>query len=50
MKRFLLLVLGAFVFSTSYMGDTEGAEKLLKMSTTTSTENSGLLDILLPEF
>jgi len=27
-----------------------GAEKVLKMSTTTSTENSGLLDILLPVF
>ncbi len=27
-----------------------GAGKVLKMSTTTSTENSGLLDILLPEF
>ena len=27
-----------------------GAEKIIKMSTTTSTENSGLLDLLLPEF
>lgn len=27
-----------------------GSEKMLKMSTTTSTENSGLLDVLLPEF
>jgi tungstate transport system substrate-binding protein len=27
-----------------------GAEKILKMSTTTSTENSGLLDVLLPLF
>jgi tungstate transport system substrate-binding protein len=27
-----------------------GAEKFLQMSTTTSTENSGLLDVLLPEF
>lgn len=26
-----------------------GADKLLKMSTTTSTENSGLLDVLLPQ-
>ncbi|MCP4576494.1 MAG: tungsten ABC transporter substrate-binding protein, partial [Deltaproteobacteria bacterium] len=26
------------------------AEKIIKMSTTTSTENSGLLDLLLPEF
>ena len=28
----------------------KGQEKVLKMSTTTSTENSGLLDVLLPEF
>ena len=27
-----------------------GAEEVIKMSTTTSTENSGLLDVLLPEF
>ena len=27
-----------------------GEEKILKMSTTTSTENSGLLNVLLPEF
>ena len=38
------------MFSISSMGDTESAEKLLKMSTSTSTENSGLLDVLLPEF
>ncbi|UCF86305.1 MAG: substrate-binding domain-containing protein [Desulfobacteraceae bacterium] len=30
-------------------GTTMGADKVLKMSTTTSTENSGLLDVLLPE-
>lgn len=30
-------------------GTTLGADKILKMSTTTSTENSGLLDVLLPE-
>lgn len=29
---------------------TIGAEKIIKMSTTTSTENSGLLGVLLPEF
>ena len=39
-----IVVLGLFATSTS------GAEKVLKMSTTTSTENSGLLDLLLPEF
>jgi len=30
-------------------GITMGADKILKMSTTTSTENSGLLDVLLPQ-
>jgi tungstate transport system substrate-binding protein len=50
MKRFVLWVLGALVFPVSFVGHTESAEKLLKMSTTTSTENSGLLDVLLPEF
>ncbi|MEJ2236390.1 MAG: hypothetical protein P8X67_21000 [Syntrophobacterales bacterium] len=39
-----IVVLGLFATSAS------GAEKVLKMSTTTSTENSGLLDLLLPEF
>jgi len=28
----------------------EGASQIIKMSTTTSTENSGLLEVLLPEF
>jgi tungstate transport system substrate-binding protein len=28
----------------------KAADKVIKMSTTTSTENSGLLDVLLPEF
>ena len=39
-----IVVLGLFATSAS------GAEKVLKMTTTTSTENSGLLDLLLPEF
>ena len=39
-----ILILGLFATSAS------GAGKVLKMSTTTSTENSGLLDLLLPEF
>ena len=42
----LTLVVALFVVS----GTTRADEKLLKMSTTTSTENSGLLDVLLPEF
>ena len=39
-----IVVLGLFATGAS------GAEKVLKMSTTTSTENSGLLDLLLPMF
>ncbi len=42
-----LIVLGA-LFSLS--SDAFGEEKILRMSTTTSTENSGLLGVLLPEF
>ena len=39
-----VLISGIFATSVS------GAEKIVKMSTTTSTENSGLLDLLLPQF
>ena len=39
-----VLILGICATSVS------GAEKVIKMSTTTSTENSGLLDLLLPQF
>ena len=40
----------AVIFATCVVpGTTLGADKILKMSTTTSTENSGLLDVLLPE-
>jgi len=47
-KPYLLLVLILFwlIFPRASVGE----EKVLKMSTTTSTENSGLLDVLLPEF
>ncbi|MCP4694947.1 MAG: solute-binding protein [Desulfobacterales bacterium] len=41
----LILVAVACIFSTSVFA----ADKVLKMSTTTSTQASGLLDILLPE-
>jgi tungstate transport system substrate-binding protein len=48
-KCFLWIILG-IVFLFAINGTGFGSEKVLKMSTTTSTENSGLLDILLPEF
>ena len=46
LTRVLLLAVTFFMVPTTI----QAAEKLLKMSTTTSTENSGLLDVLLPEF
>ncbi len=49
MKRFYILVAGliAVIFLMSWGALAE--EKILKMSTTTSTQASGLLDVLLPE-
>jgi tungstate transport system substrate-binding protein len=49
MKRFLfgiicLMLTVGFLSEGAYAG-----EKILKMSTTTSTQASGLLDVLLPE-
>lgn len=48
MKKGLILT---FIVTLSVFGNTvSGAETFIKMATTTSTENSGLLDILLPQF
>ena len=50
MKKRYLLIMGAVVLCMMVLGSMSVAEeKVLKMSTTTSTENSGLLDVLLPE-
>ena len=49
MKRGLRLIGMAVLVLSMIAGTTRGAEKVLKMSTTTSTENSGLLDLLLPQ-
>jgi tungstate transport system substrate-binding protein len=38
------------IFVVVMPGSAPGADKVIKMSTTTSTENSGLLDVLLPAF
>jgi len=49
MKRYfinMLILLTIFAVSTLVLG----ADKMITMSTTTSTENSGLLDVLLPAF
>jgi len=48
MKR-VWLVVAAVVFVMLASSPAGAAEKVIKMSTTTSTENSGLLDVLLPE-
>ncbi len=48
-KRFVLILLLCLMFLVVLTG-TVHAEEFIKMSTTTSTENSGLLDVLLPEF
>jgi len=50
MKRGLAWILTLVVAVLTVPEATKGAERFLKMSTTTSTENSGLLDVLLPEF
>lgn len=50
MQRVLTGIVVLVVTLFTVPGITNAAEKLLKMSTTTSTENSGLLDVLLPEF
>ena len=43
------LCIAAVVLVVSAFSPIANAEKVIKMSTTTSTENSGLLDVLLPE-
>jgi len=51
MKKGCFLIFGAVVLCIMIVGSVSVAEeKVIKMSTTTSTENSGLLDILLPVF
>ncbi|MCG2777624.1 MAG: substrate-binding domain-containing protein [Desulfobacterales bacterium] len=49
MKRSLAWILAMAFVMCMVHGTALGADKILKMSTTTSTENSGLLDVLLPQ-
>ncbi len=49
MKR-VITVIGAIFLTGLLAGTAIGSDKILKMSTTTSTQSSGLLDLLLPEF
>lgn len=50
MKKKLVVLLGVFSLVYGLAGNVCSSEKVLTMSTTTSTESSGLLDQLLPEF
>jgi tungstate transport system substrate-binding protein len=50
MKRFLIGMLGLIITVGFLSAGAFAEEKILKMSTTTSTQASGLLDVLLPEF
>lgn len=50
MKRIVLAVAVLFVLAMGFGRPVAAEEKVLKMSTTTSTESSGLLNILLPAF
>jgi len=49
MKKYVIWLITAVFMICMVPGITMGADKLLTMSTTTSTENSGLLDVLLPQ-
>ncbi len=49
MKRCFMLVSGLIAVAFFMSGGAQAEEKILKMSTTTSTQASGLLDVLLPE-
>lgn len=50
MSKEMVAWLGAVCLLVFWPGNGVAAGKVLKMSTTTSTESSGLLDLLLPEF
>ncbi len=50
MQKRVGIWLGVFFLLVGFAGNGSSADKVLKMSTTTSTQSSGLLDVLLPEF
>jgi tungstate transport system substrate-binding protein len=50
MKIRFIWILAVVMISLLDAGPGQSTEKLIKMATTTSTENSGLLDVLIPEF
>ncbi len=50
MTRRTVAMMGVCLLISSFFGTAMAEDKVLTMSTTTSTESSGLLDVLLPEF
>ena len=50
MKKRVAVLLSAIFMAFSVLAGGAIAGEVIKMSTTTSTQNSGLLDVLLPEF
>jgi tungstate transport system substrate-binding protein len=50
MRFYYAVIIGLFLLIGSLSSNAMAEEKILTMSTTTSTESSGLLDVLLPEF
>ena len=50
MKKRYIWLFAMFLYALLLFGESVSAENIIKMATTTSTENSGLLDVLLPEF
>lgn len=50
MKKIVFAVTAAFSLAVAGVGMAQADEKVIKMSTTTSTESSGLLEVLLPAF
>ncbi|MFH1090204.1 MAG: substrate-binding domain-containing protein [Pseudomonadota bacterium] len=50
MKRLLLILGVVWLLSGMLPGSAMAQDKVIKMSTTTSTQDSGLLDVLLPAF
>ncbi len=50
MKNKLIVLLGVMCLIGNLAGNVFASGKVLKMSTTTSTQSSGLLDVLLPQF
>lgn len=50
MKKINCMIIGVLLLACAGAGSALAEDKVLTMSTTTSTESSGLLDVLLPEF